>query len=176
MSEKEKKKFSETKFGQFLKKAGDVIAKSGGDILEIGATAVTQGPAAAIGKTVQVLRKGSDSGDSEATELLVELERNRQSFLVEMESLEVDKIKSFHSLEATQLQQEDLWTKRARPTRQYFWLLAVIGMMILDYLNISEGNSMVFLDFNNPLLYIMAADFGYYTLMRTKEKLNSAAQ
>lgn len=175
MSEDEKKKFGETKFGKFLGKAGKAITSSGGDVLDIGVTAVTQGPAAAIKKTIDVLRNGSDAGNPEATDLLIELERNRQAFTVDMAKIESDNIQSFHKLEAQQLSTSDKLTSRARPIRQYFWLLLIAIGLTIDYWNMVYGREKLFMEMDNPLLYIMAADFGVYTWNRTREKIKGVA-
>lgn len=163
-----KKEFKETGFGKFLNKAGNAIKRHGGDVLEIAATAVTN-PVAAIGKAREVLQRGEQK-DEEAQALLAELQLKQMEFKLEMEKLNVEMVKSHHELEAIQLQQEDKWTKRARPTRQYFWLLIITLMIVLDFKNFQESSNLVFLDFNNPLLYIMGADFGYYQFNRTQEK------
>lgn len=81
-----KKPFNETKFGQFLGKAKDVVFANGGDVVDIAFTAATQGPAAAIKKTVEAL-KGDNS--KVAKELLSELELRAAEFEKDMYALEI---------------------------------------------------------------------------------------
>lgn len=79
-------KFKNSKFGQFLSKAKDVIVDNGGDIVDIGYTLATQGPAAAIKKTIDTI--GKDTSPM-GKELLTELRREEQAFIKEMYELEI---------------------------------------------------------------------------------------
>lgn len=79
-------KFKNSKFGQFLSKAKDVIVDNGGDIIDIGLAAATGNPAAVISETMDLFRK-DDSPKAKA--LLGELERERQNFELEMYQLEI---------------------------------------------------------------------------------------
>lgn len=83
---KERKKLKDTKFGQFLNKAKDVIGDKGGDLVDIGVAFATGGPGAAIAQTFNVL-KGDNS--PEAKQLVRELEREQMNFEREMYELEI---------------------------------------------------------------------------------------
>lgn len=80
MSEKTKKKFGDTGFGQFLNKAGKVIP----NILEVGVQLATGDIKGAIG-TVSDALKAKSANDAEAARLLVELETQRMNWITELE-------------------------------------------------------------------------------------------
>lgn len=81
-----KKPFKETKFGHFLSKAKDVVVANGGDVADIAFTAATQGPVAAIKKTIEALKNDkSENG----RQLLSELELRAMEFENDMYALEI---------------------------------------------------------------------------------------
>lgn len=84
-----------------------------------------------------------------------------------MEEEMTKRITSFHQLENTQLLQEDLFTKRARPTRQYFWLI----LILLCY-PISNWTTGSMIELPEIVLGGIFVDFGLYTWKRTEEKNN----
>jgi len=88
-----------------------------------------------------------------------------QDFELEMEREMTRRITGHQELEAVQLQQEDLWTKRARPTRQYFWLI----FLLICY-PVSMWTTGSVIDLPEIVLGGVFVDFGLYTWKRTEEK------
>lgn len=88
-----------------------------------------------------------------------------QDYELAMEQEMTKRITSFHELEKTQILQEDLYTKRARPTRQYFWL----ALLLMCY-PISQWVTGVMIDLPEIVLGGVFVDFGLYTWKRTEEK------
>ncbi len=160
MAEKEK-----TKFGKFLQKVGGVFP----DILEVGLTAAAGNPIQAI-KLVKDKLTGEAAKDNEnsrtATELMMELEAMENEFLKEMYQEDTKRILSAHELEKVQLEQSDLFTKRARPTRQYFWLL----FLLVCYPVASFVAGSV-IPLPEIVLIGMFGDMGFYAYKRTEEKI-----
>lgn len=153
-----------SKFGKFLQKVGNVFP----DVMEVGLTAMSN-PLGAIKLVTEKLQDkvNEDSGNAaEASLLLLELKREENTFLADMYKEDTKRIESVHGLEAVQLQQEDLFTKRARPTRQYFWLLFLLICFPIAYL--ATGATM---ELPSEVIYGIFADFGFYTYKRTEEKL-----
>lgn len=114
-----------TGFGKFLQKVGHIFP----DILEVGATALLDSPAEAIRMVKDKLQgKAAQDGEHsiEASRLLLELKTQEYDFIKEMYSEDTKRIQSAHELEKVQLEQTDLFTKRARPARQYFWLIFLL--------------------------------------------------
>jgi len=79
-------KFKESKFKAFLDKAGDKIKENGGDVINIGAKALTGNISGAISETIELFT-GKDDPESKA--LLNELELKRKEFELETYRLEV---------------------------------------------------------------------------------------
>jgi hypothetical protein len=86
----DKKKFKDTKFGQFLSKAGNVIKENGGDILDIASTAIMGSPMGAIKKTAQLLKEGAENGDPAAVKLSQEFQMMQMEFEKEMRELDIE--------------------------------------------------------------------------------------
>jgi len=78
------------------------------------------------------------------------------------------RIVSVQDTERVQLAQEDLLTKRARPIRQYAWLLFIFVCYPLAYFVKGE-----YIDVPDVVIMGVFADFGFYTFNRTREKLNN---
>lgn len=83
-----------------------------------------------------------------------------------MEQEMTKRITSYHDLEKTQLVQEDLYTKRARPTRQYFWLVFIL----LCY-PISRWVTGSVIELPEIIMGGIFVDFGLYTWKRSEEKI-----
>ena len=170
---KVKESFEGSKFRQFLKKASKVVP----DVLDVGVDILT-------GDISGALEKVSDKLSAKkeiplAGELLVEFEIAKLSFQKELEQIALEherevtkRLESHNNLETVQLSQDDLWTKRARPTRQYFWLLAITAMIVGDWVS----GKTVFLVWDNPVFYIATADLVGYTIARQKEKISGVAK
>lgn len=76
---KERRKFMETGFGQFLEKAGKVVP----DVLQVTTQLATGNIAGALDTVTGKLRQAAET-DQQAKALLAELERDRQSFELEL--------------------------------------------------------------------------------------------
>jgi hypothetical protein len=79
---KEKKPFNETKFGKFLDKSKDVIAKNGGNILELGIAAVTGNVGGVVNEVKDILGKDSSP---ESLAMLNELRVKEKEMILEFE-------------------------------------------------------------------------------------------
>lgn len=79
-----KKPFNETKFGQFLGKAVNIVP----DIIEVGAIAATGNITGAI-ETARGMLKEKAKNDAEVNKLLLEFEKNCMDFEREMYEIEI---------------------------------------------------------------------------------------
>jgi len=159
MAEKKEK----TGLGKFLQKVGSAFP----DIAAVGLTAITN-PAEAV-KMVREKLTDAAAQDSEesskASELLMELEMKEMDFLKEIYSEDTKRIQSAHALEKTQLEQDDPFTKRARPTRQYFWLL----FLLLCY-PVAQFATGSIIEIPEIVMVGIFGDMGFYAYKRTEEK------
>lgn len=151
---KEKKQFKDTKVGKFLSTKLPVVLDIVGSVLP------DKGVLAIVKNIISSDRSMSAKDKDEVNELILQQE-------IELEKIELEKLKSFHNLEATQLIQEDKFTKRARPFRQYFWLL----LLTLCY-PVSWFVSHEMITLPEIILIGIFSDFGLYTWKRTEEKNN----
>lgn len=159
MAEKKEK----SGFGKFLQKVGNVFP----DIAEVGLTALSN-PVEAVRLVKEKLQDKAAADDEKsnaATILLAEMKRDEYQFIQDMYKEDTKRIQSTHELEAVQLEQEDLFTKRARPTRQYFWLL----LLLLCY-PIAYFFTDAVIDLPEFLLAGVFGDMGFYAYKRTEEK------
>ncbi len=100
-TDKDRKKFGETGFGKFIKKIGGAIPALAGDILDIATSGNPIG--ATIDKVKGIIMDKMDMGTPEekeaASELMIELEKNRQDYELEIFELEVEDRASARSRE-----------------------------------------------------------------------------
>lgn len=154
MEQETKKKFKETALGQWLtEKAPDILSVA----VDLAGTAFP--PAKAISKLIKTDPKLTPEQKLEGQKL-------SQQYALDYEHEITVRIESAHELEKQQLAQEDLWTKRARPTRQYFWLI----FLTLCF-PFSKWMSGAVIDLPDILLIGILGDFGFYHYQRTKEKI-----
>lgn len=132
-----KKPFKETKFAGFLGKAGKAIVNNGGDALDIAFVAATQGPKAAIEKTIDLLKKDDSP---EAKELLSELEMKAMEFEKDMYALEIQDRESARNreIEIAKTGKGDWLMYVAGLTALGSFVLMVIAVIFTD----QEGNSL----------------------------------
>lgn len=154
----DRKKFKDTKLGEWIQKNAPKVGDIVGDVL----------PDKGV---LGIIKNLIDKEDTLNTTQKTEAQMLIMQHEIEIDKIELEKLKSHHNLEGIQLQQEDLWTKRARPTRQYAWLVLILFMIILDFSQFRDTGSIIFFTFENPLLYVIGADFGIYTFNRTREKI-----
>lgn len=153
-----------TKVGKFLQNAAALGQKVGPDVLNLlgNVTGVD-----ALKNLANVIKKDEDLPD-EAKEnalALLELDLNAQ---IELEREMTKRITGHQELEKVQVQQDDLYTKRARPTRQYFWLL----FLLLCYPVAWALNDHKFIELPEIILVGIFSDFGVYSVLRSNEKLD----
>lgn len=147
-----KKKFKDTKLGNILSnKLPSILAVAGEFLPDKGA----------LGIIKNMVTSDKSMSEQDRAEILALINEHEIALAKE----DTERIKSFHSLENTQLQQEDMFTKRARPTRQYFWLLFILFCYPVMYL--IQGKIM---DLPEVILFGIFTDFGLYTWKRTEEK------
>lgn len=154
---KEKKKFRDTKVGGWLAKNAPKALEVVGDVL----------PDKGV---LGIVKNLIDKDETMSAQQKNEFQVLALEYELELVREETKQIQSHHNVETTQLEQDDLFTKRARPTRQYVWLLIIVAMIVLDFSSFRNSGTLIFLNFENPLLYVIAADFGIYSLGRTAEK------
>ena len=139
MSNKEKKPFKETKFGQFVNKVKD-IGLSGVNIKEVIGKATSGnivGAIATVGKSL------IGSKHEKAQELLGELMAQQENYLKEMEMIYKDK-ESARDMQKIALQQDDLFSKRFI---YYFasaiFLLSAAIIIMLFFVTIPADNQRI---------------------------------
>ena len=145
------KKIKDTKLGAWL---GDNIPQA------IGIVGDLLPDSGALG-IVKNLISNSDLSAERSAEGLKLVQDHELAMEKEMTA----RIASFQETERVQLEQDDKFTKRARPTRQYFWLLfLLLCYPVMYYL---DG---AVLDLPEIVLLGIFGDFGFYTWKRTEEK------
>lgn len=117
-----KKPFKETGFGKFLDKAGDVIMKNGGDVLNIAGKVATGNITGAFGDVANML-KGDDS--PEAKELLNEFELQKMTWEKEIFALEIQDKDSARKMYVEEHDKAD-----SIATKIIDWNLPVIGVLL----------------------------------------------
>jgi len=137
-------KFKDTKLHALLKQNLPHVLSLVGDVV----------PGAGVLRVVsRVIENSTDISDEGKLEMLKEVD------------LERVKVEGFNELETVQLQQDDLVTKRARPIRQYAWII----LLFLCY-PLAAALSGQPIDLPEILLIGMFSDMGVYSLLRTAEK------
>lgn len=144
---KDRKKFKETKVGQFFGKAVDVVKENKMDLIELGVAAATMNPAGVMENLGDILRKEKTP---EAAALVTELDVQREEFEKELFSLEIQDRDSARKMQIAALQQ-DSWL-----AKHFMYLLA--AFIILSATAI--GIMMFFVEFpdENRRLIEMFAD------------------
>lgn len=146
-------KLKDTKVGAWLKDKAPQILDVAGDLLP---------DSGALGIVKNLIKHDDKIPPADQIEGMKLL----QDFELEMEREMTKRIEGNQQLEVVQLQQEDLFTKRARPTRQYFWLLFLIVCYPVSFW---IGGSVIALP--EIILIGIFGDFGFYTWKRTEEKI-----
>lgn len=175
---KERKPFMETRFGKFLKKAGEKIPDLAGDVLEI---ATSGNP---IGASIGLIREKLQNKKNTATEaekveinnLLLQLEHERAEWEHEakMYEIEVDDRKSARNLQVSALNQSDSFARR------YLYYLAsfIIGSATLFgvmffFIDVPEKNMRLVEMFADIYLFagaIMVIQFFFGSSLGSKSK------
>lgn len=142
----EKRKFSETGFGQFLNKAGKVLP----NILDVGANLATGNISGAIGSVSDAL-KAKAATDAEAAKLLVELEQSRQNWMLELErvAVELERVHADDRNSARKRETTMAATGKRDITPTLLALVAVVAfgfsLYVVAFRNIPEANREMFI-------------------------------
>jgi len=148
--------FKDTAFGQLLTQKLPEVAAQVGEVL----------PSTGVLGIVKNLITAAPEDQISATDKLA-LMQEADKFEETLAQSDSDNIKSYNDVEKAQVQSEDKYTSRARPTRQYFWLLFLLICFPVSYF--ATGH---FVAIPDTLLWIIGGDFGTYTIARTQEKIN----
>lgn len=114
-----------------------------------------------LGAASALISKDPELSDNEKIEHLKEL----NDFQIQIAQEETARILSAQETERKQLDQEDLFTKRARPFRQYAW---VILLFVCYPVSSMISGSIIALPWE--IITIIGTDMGIYTISRTAEK------
>lgn len=112
----EKKPIKETKFGQFLSKAGEQLKDKGPDLLQIGMQAASGNIIGAIASTKEMLLNHQDRDLSDP--LLIELHQRQQEFEIELYRIEVEDRNSARNREI-----------EVAKTGRQDWMMTVTGLV-----------------------------------------------
>ncbi|MDB4301948.1 hypothetical protein N9924_00125 [bacterium] len=134
-------KFKESKFGKFLDKAGGVIQKNGGSILDIAIKAATGNVSGAL-QEVSGLLQGEDSEEAKA--LFTEFELKRKEFELEEKKLIIADRDSARDMQAAALSQDDLFSKRfVYYLASAVFAFSAIVVIMLFFVTIPEQNQRI---------------------------------
>lgn len=148
-----------TRVGKILRDAKQLGVAVAPELLEL----TTGIPAVGvIKKVVEMVRGGKTNLPADVAQNLIEASEFDLAELAAHERL----IAGHQDLEKTQLNSDDKFTRRARPTRQYFWLL-VMALALLVW-PVWKGHV---LEIPTEFLVLMGGDMGVYALGRTAEKM-----
>jgi hypothetical protein len=155
----DKKPFKDTAFGKLLiEKLPEVAAQAGEFLPDSGA----------LGVIKNIITSQPEEKISAPDKL--ELLKEAHAYELSLEAEDSKRIESFNELEKVQVSQEDLFTKRARPARQYFWLLFLLVCYPLSWFIYGKV-----MELPDIVLAGIFGDFGFYSFLRTKEKKDSLA-
>lgn len=149
MQEKTNKKFKETRFGQFVHKAGQKVPEA----LELVGAIAGGNPVDVMKEATDLFRRKADAGNVEAAAMLDELVAREEEFmrdLVTLYELEIRDRESARQMQIIALQQDDRFSKR------YIYLLASFVVIVAS----AFGVMLFFVDFpeGNRRLIEMFAD------------------
>jgi hypothetical protein len=150
-----KKKFTDTQFGQFLANKLPDIAATIGTVLPDNGT---------LGIIKNIISDPAQTPGLADTDRLALLTAANQ-FAIDQENADNAAIESYNKVETAQVQSDDNYTRRARPTAQYFMLL----LIALCYPVAWFAKGLV-IPLPQPLILIIGSTLGVYTIARTFEK------
>jgi len=150
------KKFSDTKFGSWVKnKLPDAAQTIANELPDSG--------------WMGLVKNLITNHDTLPPEDKIEGLKLANEFELSMEHEMTTRIVEAQKTEQIQIAQEDKWTKRARPTRQYAW---VIFLFVCYPVAWFAKDKVV--DVPTEIVWGIFADFGYYTYSRTMEKIKKS--
>lgn len=135
-------KWKDSKFKKFLDKAGGVIAKKGGDVVDIAVKAASGDFVGAFSEVGDLL--GRDSDDEEANALLQEFKLKMKEFEIEAMRIQMEDRASARDMQKSALSQSDTFSKRFI----YYLAAGVFGfsclvVLLLFFVPVPESNQRV---------------------------------
>ena len=150
--------FQDTAFGKLLTQKLPEIAA------QIGTVLPDSGTLGIIKNLISDPAQTSSLNDTDRLALLTEANK----FELDLDTNDTEKIKSYNDVEKAQVQSDDNYTRRARPTLQYATML----MLFICYPGawFFKGD---YIHLPDTLLIILGSILGVYNVMRSLEKTTS---